>query len=346
MQEKKKSNKILLVILVILLIALFISVLFYKKKININDIIDDVKKEEINENYNGIYEYKEDLNGTRNFFYGCSLSYISNQILIINDDFYRYRSSCVGTYLEEKGKVENLNLKYNEEAKKYYIVYKDKNYIKGYQKNIILGTKYDSDSQKKIYAKDYDMFLREIEHKTNHMDLPPQQLNDLSNGLHLKVKYTGKDSFDLDFGYVEKGVFYNVYHNPITDMNLLPKAYPYGDLLVLIEHETSKNKYNYNIVVIDGKDTVYRLNNYLPIVVNDRELTKNDSIFIGFDQRDKDFKMIVSSTIPDKDSTESYFLFSIKYDYKIKNFAKPEFIKRGTIKNDFVYLNKIIGGKI
>ncbi len=73
--EKKKSKK---VIFIVLCLSIIVSVLFFgyffvkNKKNPLFGIIDTmIDKNKIVDNYNGIYVYYDDLNGSHSIYRGC-----------------------------------------------------------------------------------------------------------------------------------------------------------------------------------------------------------------------------------------------------------------------------------
>jgi hypothetical protein len=117
-QNRTKSNFMFVFTLLVLCLVVFGGLYLYENRDkSITDIIDNIgNTRKVIDSYNGVYSYKDKINGTKTLFEGCMVNHFSNHILIVNDDFFVYRSSCVGTFMKDKGKTKDLNISVNEET--------------------------------------------------------------------------------------------------------------------------------------------------------------------------------------------------------------------------------------
>ena len=131
---KKNSKKIMLIVLVVLTIGLCVYAFLISSPKQIFSRFFNKEEEQVvianNDNINGIYKYSEPLDKYYQVYSGCRINSIDKKILIMNDKFYLYRSTCIATYLEGSGDTSDLKIEYNEIQKRFQLTYKNKLYNK------------------------------------------------------------------------------------------------------------------------------------------------------------------------------------------------------------------------
>lgn len=344
--RKKQSFKFFLFVIVLCFVAFGVGMLVRDENNVLSDLLDSFGDSSFKDNYNGVYTYAEDLNGTKTLFKGCILSKINNHIVIINDRYYVYRSSCVGTFLLSEGKTKELDINTNEERKSYYIKYNDLVYYKDYTvTSLEVGNNFKTYNDK-ISLSDYQLLFRESQYPGNYFNVDPKRVDGLSTEINVEFKYIKNEEFTIKL-YNRNGD--TLYTYTFKDFNSMPEFYPYGAYLVIIEKDENDTKYNNNLKVVGEDGVVYNLNDKFPIIVDDVTLDRNKSIYVSFDKKNMYFRVIISD---DKemcyenstDTSISYYEFMVDYNYSSKSFEKPEFVKRGFKNDSCVYINDILGG--
>ena len=347
MKDRKKQNfKFFLFLIVLCFLAFGVGMLVKNDDNVLTDLLDNLGDNSFKDNYNGVYTYAEDLNGTKTLFKGCILSKINNHIVIINDKYYVYRSSCVGTFLMAEGNTKELAIGTNEERKSYYIKYNDLVYYKDYTvTSLEVGNEFKTYGDK-IPLTDYQLLFRESQYPGDYFNVNTRKIDGLSTTIMVEFKHVEKESFKVNL-YDRDGI--NIYSYTFKDFNSMPEFYPYGAYLVIIEKDETDTKYNNNLKVVGADGLVYNLNDKFPIIVDGVTLDRNKSVHISFDQKNMYFRVLISDNrqMCYEDSTDtsiSYYEFMVDYNYSLKAFEKPEFVKRGFKNDSCVYINDILGG--
>lgn len=347
MKKRTKNNfKFFLFIFICCLVAFGGAMLFNGKDDSFARIIGSFKEDEFVDTYNGFYSYSEDLNGSKTVFEACTLSKINNYILIINEDFYTYRSSCIGTFRFEKGKVKDLEIGENKERKSYYVKYKDNVYYRDYSVTTLEVGNSAKDKNYKLPLKHYQLLFKESQYPDAYYDLIFKEIDGLSSDIYITFKHIEGESFEVILYGEERTSMYNYI---FKDFDSMPEFYPYGAYLVVIEKDETDDKYANRLMVFSETGMVYNLEEKLPIIVDGDQLDLNDSIYVDFDEVDRDFRVIISNTKKmcfddTKEEGISFYEFKIDYNYSSKAFEKPEFVTKGKKGDSCVYINEIIGG--
>lgn len=342
----KKNVKFLFFLVVLCLLAFGGAILIKKDDTVIDDLLDSFGDNSIKDNYNGFYSYSDDLNGSKTLFKGCILSKINNYILIINDNYYIYRSSCIGTFLLGEGKTKDLNIMVNEERKSYYIKYNDEVYYKNYAVTSLDVVNSFKEYNDKIPLTDYQLLLKEATITKDYFDVSSRKIEGLSSNMLIEFKHVNGESYTISIKNSSGNVLYTY---TFKDFETMPEFYPYGAYLVIIEKDENDNKYNNNFKVIGTDGLLYNLNDKFPIIVDNVVLNRDKSIHISFDKKNLYFRVIISDSkkmcYEDNKSTDiSYYEFMIDYNYSSKSFEKPEFVKKGFKSDSCIYINEILGG--
>jgi len=354
--RKKKSKKVLFILLgiFVLVVILFFGYFIVIKKDNpLFGIIDTlIENDTVVDNYNGIYVYYDDLNGSHSIYRGCSVSKIANYILVVNDDYYTFRSSCMATYVKEKGKVEDLDLKLDEEKKSYYIYYNEKTYDKDVTTS---GIRVHNDIAEKldfIDLSNYQLFMKETEFEGNYYDIEGKRISNLSSTLLMDIKKEETNhNFNISIRSPISSIEKPLYSVVVSDFKYLPDMYAYGSNVVIIEKKEEENRFKYQFKVVNANGVVYNLEDMFPIKVDDIILSKENSIYLTFDPSSRVFKLLMGfdnkmcqDNVQEEDKDDIvYYEFVIDYNYATNRFDKPKFSKIGYKKEGCRYINKLKG---
>jgi hypothetical protein len=358
MNTRTKNNfKFLFILFVACLLAFGGAMLLTGDDDSISDFIEGLKGDSFVDNYNGIYEYSAELNGSKTVLRGCTLYEINHYISIVNDKYYLYRDSCIGTFYFGEGKVKDLDIGINEERKSYYIKYKDNVYYKSPGVTSIKVHNNLSDYNSNIPLTHIQLLLKETQFPGSYFSFGPFKIDGLSNksNIFISFKHKGEENSDPlavneEFEYQITGKDgIELYTSSFKNFDSVPSFYPYGAYLVVIEKDETEEKYANKIKIFSDTEMVYDLESKFPIVVDDVVLDYNDSIYIDFDNVNRYFRVLISDTKQmcfengSKDEI-SYYEFMIDYNYSTRSFEKPEFVKKGSKSDSCIYINEIIGG--
>lgn len=354
-KSRFKKNIQFLFVIFVLCIAVFGGYYLITGKENpLTELIDQISNDnKIVDNYNGVYVSKDDLNGSKYMFRGCSVSYISNYILIIDDDYYLFRSSCMGTFPKGNGKTEDLHIQVDEEKNTYKIQYDDREYMKD---SSILSIVPSMDLVKEITSiqpDTYQLLMQETQYDGYYYDLKKARIEGISSNLAVSIgRNEMTNSFDFSIGVTSND--YILYSYSVADLESFPNLYPYGKNLVIIEKNQSsdKEKYAYRFKVLSEDGVSYNSDTMFPIVIDDVTLSTENSIYITFDSANRNFRMLIGDDknfCTDDYSEEekndiAYYEFTIDYDYSTFSFLKPKFSKIGYKSEGCKYINKVMGG--
>ena len=353
------KNVIFILSIIVICLVVFFGYYFFRHEKNpLISLIEDLNKGKIEvnnksqklDNYNGIYTYKQDLNGTKSIYSGCSITEINYSILIINDKYYTYKNSCMGTYQTGEGNTEDLDIELDEKRNTYVVHYQEKDYPKDFITNSLVLNNDIAQKLKTIDLSSYELILNETEFEGNYYNIEAS-INGISSGL--KFLFNKNDDGFFTIAITPGGFSTNIlYQYSFRDYNSLPKLYPYGKNVVFLEIDRNKDdntKFAHRFRVINANGVVYSVENMFPIRIDNTLLTMDNSIYIMFDEKVRYFRMFVG--YDDKmcvENSESdnitYYEFKLDYNYADKNFDKPEFVKTGREKDGCNYINSYIGG--
>ena len=321
-----KSIK-LLVAIAILTVIVFIANLIINRKNGISDFLANIAPEKrIQDSYNGVYTYEEDLGYKISAFTGCSLDSVNNHILIVNEDYYLFRSSCMGTYLIEKGETDNLNIVETDKA--YLVKYKGNQYNRDYKVvNIATNNRIEKQKGTLLDLNSLPGIIKETMEYGNYY-----QFNRMVSGINVEIKVVLEHIDGNNYNLIFKSGNDTIYTYSITNPDKMPLYYGYGANLVMLERESSAAKYSYRFRVLSEGGVVYDLKDSLPIKIDGVNLDYNNSIFIIYDSNVRQFKMFVGSDkkfcVSGGDSDKvAYYEFKIDYNYNTNRFEKPTFVK-------------------
>lgn len=360
--EKKRTFKSIIFVLIMLVIAIvvYFGYYFFSDKENpFLEIFNNNSKEDVNkDNKNGFYVYTELLGQSYSIFSGCTLNSIDMQYVVINDIYKLYRSSCLGSFFIEEGKTDDLDIKYDEEKKLFYLIRDGHSYYKKHEvMSLVPSNAFTKEGSKTINISSLKFILHETERPGEYYDIKEATLDGALN-YNITVTHVpeleeyGDEmlyTYNLqarNFGNAQK-VNYSI--DFPTSIDNLPDVYSYGKILVVINPDKDGDRYAYNFRVFDSTGFTYDLHRQFPITINGHEITSMDNIYVAYISSSRTFKLLVSSNDTfcedDSDSTDvAYYLFSIKYNYSSNNFDPPSFEKIGYKNEGCQYVNSLMGG--
>ena len=307
-----------------------------------SDVFDD--------NINGVYNYKESVNPSKLVYAGCGLNEINNYILIINDNYKVFRSSCMGTFLKDEGNIDKLDIK--QDGKDYYIDYKDHRYDKDTLTRAIVPENTTQKKMRKLEISNVQFLMEETEFEGNYYPIEiPINNNDM-----LVFQYNKDDSNTVlkqHFTIGNKRSKAMIYSFEFDEFSEFPYLRSFGKKIVAIEKRDNLNsnmKYGYKFVVFDETGIIYNLDQMFPITVNNESLTiENNSVYVMYDTKERVFKLFVGYNkkmcVEESDKHEPIFYeFRINYNYSVGAFEKPEFYKVGYEDEKCTYINNYING--
>lgn len=347
----KKGKKIFIIILLILIIAIVVVLFIYLNKDNklINHIFnhqEHVEEEQtINDNYNGVYKYKEELDQTYNIFAGCSITSLDKYIIVVNSDYYVYDSTCMGTFFNESGKTEDLNIKEDYNSKKYYIEYDGYTYTSDSTSQEFINV---NRSAKKISLNfnfnSFNVLMKNTQRPGANYRIATTIAN-LDDGYHFYAEPVVDGYFNLSFKNKAGEVVYRKYG---VGLDVLPKFSTYTtNSIIILEKDRYPNKYSNRLLIVSDNGTIYDSNLLFPVTIQNVELNTNNSIFIKYDSKKAKYRVLIGyddkfCRLDDESEDIVNYEFTISYDHANRTFTKLEFVQIGLAKDGCDHVNSIL----
>lgn len=344
--ERVKNSIRLLIGLAILTVVLFVGDLIFNRKGSVKEMFSGITNNKILETYNGVYTNHEDLGYRIVAYSGCSVESVDNQILIINDDFYLFRTSCMGTFFKEKGHTDDLNI--IEKDKAYEVHYKDITYKRDYKTMSIVQRNTVASKEGYLDLNSLNGIVKETMSNDEYYDIE-RNVDGLDKSSPLLAIFKHKDDGDFSLSFWKYDD--KLYEYTIHDINKMPLYYTYGGNLVMLERESSDSLYSYKFKVLTRGGMTYNLAEKLPVNVDGESLDYNKSVFIVYDQKDKEFKMFIGNDKKfcvengNKDKI-AFYEFSIKYNYQKNEFDNPLYVKKWYEHENCDYINQYLKGAV
>lgn len=334
MNKKKAKINIIFIIMIILLVVTFLMIKFEFNPISylLNMGEEDKVTETSVSNYNGIYRYKESLNKSYKLYSNCTLSYYDYYIVILNENFYRYKSNCVGTFKIAEGKTRML--KFSETVEKNTVItLEGKEYLKtDYINSVVEGNYFKDtvDDNSRLYADTYHVLLKEAQLPGREFNLKDASLTFSNVNFPFTFKVMEDKSFDLKLFGSNDSIIYNY---KVKNLDDLPLFLGFGQNLTVIEPIADAFKYSYTFKAYTRDGMSYDLKTKFPITIDGDTLYYTDNIYIKYSPSENVFVMLVGDKrefCENKSHSKdvAYYVFHIKYDYVKKNFNNPKFIKK------------------
>ena len=332
MKTKKGKKKLILIILVVLTIALcfYAFVISSPREIFLTFFGGDEEKPllENNDNINGIYKYSEPLDKYYQIYQGCHINSLDYKIVILNDKFYSYKSTCIATYYEGQGDTSDLKVEYNKLTQEFQAQYNNKTYIKTGETEII--------PKENFYAQVDTISLESLK-------LILQETSWEGHKTSFRIKEKGKayyetlvSSNDDNDGYTIK--FYKPNDKDRTiiaeyvseSVDRVPEFYPNNSLIGVLLNNSTESKYSYTLQLFNSEGIAYYLENEFPITVNGETITLEEyNVYIVRDPKKSAFKLYLSKYhdyCTDDEDEIIYYEFEITYIHAKRNYSKPEFV--------------------
>lgn len=343
-----KKVKGLIIGIVALLIVVVIVYFFVIKKDNniISNLINGINnKEEINDNYNGIYLKSVALDKSYYIFSQCAVDAINYYIVVVNDDYFSYRSTCMGTYYLENGNITELSFAYDDNLGTYNIIKDDETYYRNMQNRQIILNNDIADKFGKDYLRleNFNFMLKETEFAGNYYSLEGVPI--LGFPKEVRFYFIVDDNGGYDLSIIKKDTTF--YVNGGYTLDSVPSFLNIGNGYAILEKNIVNGRYNYNLKMLNETGIIYNLNDKLPIVINGVRLTDDDNRLVVYDKENKYFRMFVSKNdklCSDTNSGDNitYYEFKIKYNYNQQNMAEPEFMEFGYGRDGCSKINKYL----
>lgn len=347
---RTKNNVKFFFFLLILCVVVFGAVYLLNSEDNaLQDLIDNMNGESsIIDNYNGVYVYSMSVNGSKNMFRGCIIDHIDYYIMIVNDKYYTYRSSCIGTFPFEEGNTKDLEIYENKEANTFYIKNDGLVYAKNPAIRSVNVVNNLANYGEKFQVNNYQLLFEESQFPGAYFSVKRLEIDNLSSDMFIEFGHIFDERFKMTISGQFEGEVRELYSYIFDDFKHMPQLYPYGAYLVIIEKNESEDKYHHTIKVYNNEGIVYNLEQQFPIVVDDVSLDMNNSIFVKFDEYNRTFKLLIGNdknmcVEESEDKTVTYYEFEVDYNYTLKGFERPVFVKQGYAKDGCKYVDEVMG---
>lgn len=346
MENKRVVNAIrLLIAIVILTVVVFVVDLIVNRDKKITDLIVNRDKKKINDNYNGVYTNKDDLGMNVYAFNGCSFTTINNYILVVDDNYYLYRSSCMGTYLKESGETKSLNI--GEYSNSYFITHNDKRFNKDTSVRSIIPNNIIAKAKDPLELNSLSVIAKETEFEGNYFNFE-RTIKGMNSKILVNFSRLDNGAFKLGFKYKGKVL----YEYLVKSFDNMPLFHTMGSQIVMIERDNNINdasKYSYKFRVIGESGLEYDLQTYFPQIINDVTIGYNDSVYVKYDQQSRSYRILIGNDkkfCVENSTSENvaYYEYKITFDYQTNRFKKPEFVGIGREKDGCGYVSSILNG--
>lgn len=344
-KDKNKRFSIFVILFIIVCVFLLLLYLYIESEGKLlSQVIQNITEtNKVSDNYNGVYTNVDSLNGTKVLFGSCTLSHIDNYIVIINDDYYIYRSSCIGTFYIGSGKTSKLDIREDVENDTFYINYRDNVYNKDYAITSLEVTTSPIGYNGDFYPAYYDLLFKESQFEGFYYDVGEREIYGTSSDLKISFEHIEGESFVLKLNK-KNDVVYQYY---IKNFDTLPLIYTFGGYVAVLEKDNDGDRYQNVLKVFTDNGLVYDSRNMFPITVDDVELNNEMSFYIYFNSSKRNFQVIVSDSrnICTNDKKDvAYYVFEIDYNYSTKEFDKPAFVKLGYASEECKDIKEVVGG--
>lgn len=334
------------VLITIFLVACFFllraeSNLIHKFIYSTQEHVEEKQKKQVTKN--GFYLFRENTSNSLTFFGGCTVNYFDNYLVVVNDEYHVYRSSCIGTFYRKNGKTKDLKFE-DDDNNKVYVTLDNNKFYKTESINYVKTENKFADMNG-ISPNYYKILFSEITATIPNVILSDISFNVFGAGLSFNFRY---NEIENNYSFqIYNGETSNLYSKNVTKIENLPELRAFSKSLVLIDELEDTSAYHYSFKVLSNNGLIYNIEDKFPIKVNNVQLTKNNSIVIKYNSKDNNFVMLVGNDkkmcYEDSDSNDiAYYVFNINYNYLNKVFDKPEIIKIVYKKDGCNYYNEVM----
>lgn len=351
----KKIGKVLVIVVLLLLVCGGLVVYLNKDKNNvIGEIFQTIEEKENNDNKNGFYLYTDKLDKTYKLSNSCTLSSNKYIIAVVNEDYYLYKSNCLGVIQLKSGKSSELKIYYDSIKEYYYMQYDGNKYIKNKKMATIVPSNNFIEGNHGVYIDNYKKLIEEL------MVDDAFSVDTLAAGLSgVLFEYKQDDGSyyvriatggDLKDGE-EASQFQLEYANYAESLDDLPDFYLLNSNIVISEKSKLNGQTTRNLMIFSGKRGIqYNLADVFPIRVNGVELKPDTHyIYSVYDKASKAYVMLVStnSNFCKEDSKENniaFYEFKLEIDYTNYLFKTPTFVRAWYEKDGCSRVNELMEG--
>lgn len=347
-----RTKKTVIFLLILLIICIVVFSVYYFLVEHKNPFLEFFKnvtsEEKINDNYNGIYTYEESLNGSYYIFNNCSVTNIKNYILIKDDKYYTYRSTCMGTYYKEEGNTKDLTFVIADSNDTYMIKYNGNDYLKDVTTTYIKPNNEIGEKLKDLSTDSLQLIFDETQFVGNEYDISGKNIK---NNKLLRFSYYKEPGVIVIDNKSDKDKT-TLYDYFVKDKSKLPKMYLYGENIAIVEQDDNKsdsNKYAYMFYFLTPDGINYDLRKEFPIMVDDDIISYDRSVYVSYNPRKRNFTILIGD---DKKMCDdnfdnsngdkiAYYEFELNYNYIENSFSRPTFVKKGYMSEGCRYVNSI-----
>ena len=353
----KKIGKVLIIVVLLLLVCGGIVIYLNKDKNNvIGEIFQTIEEKENNDNKNGFYLYTDKLDKTYKLSNSCTLSSIKYVIAVVNDDYYLYKSNCLGVIQLKSGKSSELKIYYDSLKEYYYMRYDGNKYIKNKKIATIVPSNNFIDGNHTIYIDNYKKLIEELmineyfNINTNVSGFSSIDFDySFEDNIHqVELSTSGELDFNEDQEASNVQLDYVFSSNNIDD---LPDFFILNSSIVISEKNKLNGQPTRNLKIFSKKSGIeYNLASVFPIKVNGVELRPDTHyIYSVYDRTSKAYAMLVStnSNFCKEDSKESniaFYEFKLEIDYTNYLFKTPTFVRAWYEKDGCSRVNELMEG--
>lgn len=347
MKKKKKGSFFKIFIILLLLSVLGIGAyLYFTNPSQLSEILKIEKKEDILDTYNGLYVYSDSLNKSYNIYYGCSVSKLDHYILVMDDKYYTYDSTCMSTYYKDSGETKSLKFSINKESNNYLINFDDHEYLKSYSINQVVPGNRVSKNISTISLDSVSLIIKNTEFEGEYYDIiSPISFLDNKNLLFNFKKID--EGYNISFTNANE----TLYSYTFTNYDRIPVFYNYYSGIVILENNSKSESVNYDLKVLDTDNGIlYNLDDMFPITIDGNKISPEDyNVLIHYDKSTSIYKIFFSKNekicVENSESDDiAYYIFETKYDSALKNVSRPSFVEYVKEKDGCSKFNKILEG--
>lgn len=331
--KKVLNNLLFIFIVAIICVGSYFAYTFFTGKENVfmNIINDNSSSSSNTDNYNGVYVYSDNLSSSYQIYGGCVVKSLDQYIVVVEDEYYYYDHTCMGTYEKGSGRTSELNFEFDNDSKLYKVNYNDKEFKKDLNVSEVVPGNVVEGKIETINFSTYKFVLKHTQFEGNYYNLTNKKISGTYNykmniipgsdgSFNLTVQGIGKDN--------EVIAEYNVHADSaddLPDLNLI-----YGRIASVVRNRSNEGLYNFDLTLFDKTDgIVYDFRQLFPIYINDQKLDyDNNSVYINYNKLTRSYNLFIGydnkfCTDDSDSSSVAYYLFKIEYDSKNLSLSKP-----------------------
>ena len=351
----RKGKIILIVLLLLIVVGIGLFIYFNKDEDGvINEIINNFNESSKEmDNRNGIYVYEDRLDDTIRVSSACTLSSFKYYMSIVNNRWFLYKSSCLGTYQLKEGKTEDLKINYDSESKQYSFKYDGNLYVKNDNlRTIIPDADFENTEAQKVQLGGYKTLVKETMFDGHYYKIE-RTIVGIDRILFMLDYYGGNYVVTFESGVVtaegEDTLKTYTYSSPNVDD--LPDFTSLNKKIVIIDKYTTNNRLNYDLKLFSYEGAIeYSLKDVFPITLNGIQLTpETHYIYVDYDVVKKSYVMLVSEkenfcVSNSKENKVAYYEFKIDIDYVDYSFKTPTFVRTWYERDGCTHYNELVEG--